>query len=115
SKLSDNKIYDMFNAIKKGLVAKEAIEDILIAYINHPEDSLENILNKIGLKKVTSEELEKIIDSVIEKNNELIEKRKERSFSALMGEVMRVVRGKIDGKIVSEMLKEKMKKLGVLK
>ncbi len=53
-------------------------------------------------------ELEKIVENILRKNRELLIKKRERAFGAIMGDVMRIVRGKIDGKIVNEVVREKL-------
>ena len=57
---------------------------------------------------MNKQQLEKIIDKIIEDKKELIIEKRENAFKIIMGIVMQKVRGKIDGKEVSEIIKEKM-------
>jgi Glu-tRNA(Gln) amidotransferase subunit E-like FAD-binding protein len=46
-----------------------------------------------------------LINEIVNKNLKIIKEREMRSMGPLMGEVMKKVRGKIDGEIVSKELK----------
>ena len=51
------------------------------------------------------------INEILAKNEDLIKDKGDRAFKPLMGEVMKVLgRGSIDGKIISERLKEGLEK-----
>ncbi len=105
-KIKESDFEELFDLVTKGKISKEAIEDIL-KYVSETGKDVETIIKEKGIKGMDISELEKIVDDVFQKYPELVENKK---FSALMGEVMKIVRGKIDGKIVSETIK---KKLGV--
>ena len=114
--ISDEKLKDVFHYLIKGDISKEAIPEILKALSKEPEKDIKDILKELGIRKLSLEELDTIIEQVINKNIELIRLRGERAFKPLMGDVMRIVRGKIDGKTVSERLMEKLKeKIATLK
>ena len=57
-------------------------------------------------------EIHKIIDSVLKdkKNSQLIQERKEKAIPALMGEIMKKVRGRASGKIINAILIKKINK-----
>ena len=60
---------------------------------------------------MNKQQLEKIIDEIIQDKKELIIEKRENAFKIIMCIVMQKVRGKIDGKEVSEIIKEKMKNI----
>lgn len=60
---------------------------------------------------LTPQELDMVIDRVIAENKPFIEKQGKYAFGRLMGEVMQKARGKADGKVVSEKLKQKLNAL----
>ncbi|MGC8999312.1 MAG: GatB/YqeY domain-containing protein, partial [Candidatus Bathyarchaeia archaeon] len=64
----------------------------------------------LGLKTLTREELEKIIDGIIAKNKDLIEKSGAKAFSIIMGMVMKEVRGRANAETVSELIKQRLVK-----
>ncbi|HUX98472.1 MAG TPA: hypothetical protein VMV49_02845, partial [Candidatus Deferrimicrobium sp.] len=62
------------------------------------------------------DQLKKVIEMIINNNLEIIESKELRAIGPLMGEVMKEVRGKIDGEIVSKELKTAIqKRIEVLK
>jgi len=61
---------------------------------------------------MSDEELDKIIRGVLEQNHALIQEKGDRAFSVLMGEVMKLARGRVDGHKVSRALKQAMDEAG---
>lgn len=106
---------DIFYLLKKEEISKEAIEELMMKKADFPDLSVGQIKEELKLKKVSKNDLLKLIEEVVGKNIELIKERKMSATGPLMGEVMKLVRGKIDGKIVSQELNkiiiEKLKEL----
>ena len=98
---------ELFNSLKMKRISKEAVPYIL-ELISYEKLSLEKAIEKSGLKALTEEDLKRIIEDVFKKYPKLVKERKE---SALMGELMKITRGRIDGKIVAKALKESLDKL----
>jgi glutamyl-tRNA(Gln) amidotransferase subunit E len=51
-----------------------------------------------------------LIAKVIEERKEFIKSEGMRAFSPLMGVVMKELRGKIDGKVIAELVKKELRK-----
>ncbi len=109
--LDENKIESIVKLLAEGKIAKEAIEDIIERAVKQQDKSIEEIVNEMGIKTISMDEAEKIIDEIIDSNKDLIMSRRERALSILMGRAMDKLRGKIDGKIVSEIIKEKLESI----
>ncbi len=62
----------------------------------------------LALESISDEEVEKIIDKIFDENSLLIKERGEKAFSILMGKAMGELRGKVDGKKVSMLIKNKI-------
>ncbi|RLE73115.1 MAG: hypothetical protein DRZ80_06600 [Thermoprotei archaeon] len=107
--IPDELIFDTFVKYKEGTISKEAIPEILMFLSKNPDKDVNAAIEALKIKKISLEELEKMIDDLIQKNINLIQERKEKAFKPLMGDIMRIVRGKIDGKIVSQVLMRKIK------
>lgn len=105
SVISEKHFEETFELLNTGKVAKEAIVEILAQLAKEPETSAEEVVKKLKLQKISVKELGKIIDKTISENKKLAD---EKQFQVLMGFVMRRVRGRIDGEIVSEELKKKL-------
>jgi len=107
--LTDECILGIFNLLNAGKISKEAIESLLKYFAEHPKDTLEMAVTALGLKQLTPTEVEQIISKVLAANEEYIEKNGEHAFGKLMGDVMEILRGKVDGQIVNEKLRKLLK------
>jgi len=96
--------------VGKGELAKEALEEVATWLSRNKDATVKEAIEKLGLKMLTQEELEKIIDTVVSENAELIKQRGSRAFAPLMGMIMRQVRGKAKAETVSQILKRKLEK-----
>lgn len=99
----------LLREIDSGRVAKEAAIDILRLIGKGEAKSVGDAIQKLRLEPISEKELDQIISEVISSNLELISKRGLDAFSPLMGEVMKRVRGRIDGQLVSSALMRRLK------
>lgn len=106
--LSEGLIKDVFSLVDHGKVAKEAIPEIFNWIIEHEEEKLDNIVEMLGLKMIHSSDLKRIVEKVVEENENIIRERGISALSPLMGIVMKELRGKTDAKEVSQLLKIKI-------
>jgi glutamyl-tRNA(Gln) amidotransferase subunit E len=103
--ISDDDYKKIFLELKNKNIGKEAIEDIMRLKADSPHLTIEQSIEQLNLKSLSVEELKKIIEEIVINNLEIIKEKEMRSMGPLMGEVMKTVRGKIDGEIVSKELK----------
>ena len=103
--LSEEHFEDLFSLVNKKQISKEAIPNVLESVCKE-KISVNEAIEKSGLKALNEVELRKIIKKIFDKYPHLV---KEKKISALMGEVMKETRGKIDGKTVSKVLNEELK------
>jgi Glu-tRNA(Gln) amidotransferase subunit E-like FAD-binding protein len=96
---------ELFFSVKKKIISKEAIP-VILEIISKDKLSVKEAIKKSGLKALGEEELREIIRVIFKKYPKLV---KEKRVSALMGELMKEVRGKIDGKTISKILNEELK------
>jgi glutamyl-tRNA(Gln) amidotransferase subunit E len=106
----DNQIREIFKAVGSGKLTKESVSEIIRWLSKHEDNSVDDAIDKIGLKMLSSEELEKIVDSIIERNRTLIQERRENAFGPLIGMVMKEVRGKAIAASVSELVKKRLER-----
>ncbi|MGA2308825.1 MAG: Glu-tRNA(Gln) amidotransferase subunit GatE [Candidatus Bathyarchaeia archaeon] len=107
-KVSDNQIREVFRAVGSGRLTKEAVPGIVSWLSQHENSTVKDAINKIGLKMLSSEELEKVVDSLIERNRSMIQERRANAFGPLIGMVMKEVRGKANAASVSELVKKRL-------
>jgi len=104
--ISDDDYKEIFTLLKKNEISKEAVIDILTLKADAPELTIDQIKKKLKIESISIEELRKIIKNIINKNTQLIKEKEMRAMGPLMGEMMKEVRGKIDGAIISDELKK---------
>lgn len=108
SLIDEQTLKTVLEKVGENILSKDAVPEILKEYsLKKGEVSLEELIKKytgIGVG-----ELEKLIDEVIETLRETLLTKKEKAFNIVMGEVMKKVRGRIDGKVVAETVRKKLK------
>ncbi|MEM3581379.1 MAG: Glu-tRNA(Gln) amidotransferase subunit GatE, partial [Candidatus Bathyarchaeia archaeon] len=110
-KLSEERIKEVFKALGNGEITKEALPEIAAWLARNENKTVKEALENLGLKVMSKEELEKLIDKIISQNQSLVEKSGAKAFSLIMGMVMKEVRGKANAEVVSEIIKQKLAKL----
>ncbi len=106
--IDDRHIDEIIGLVARGEIAKEAIPEILAYLAKNPKASAQEAAKALGLTRISIEELEKIIDDAIKSNWEKIKQRPHKAFNIVMGTVMAKVRGKIDGKTVAKLVRDKL-------
>ncbi len=91
--------------LKEGKIAKEGAEEVLKILTNEKLGK-EEILSRLA----PSQDLDDFITRLIEEKRDFIAERGEGAFKPLMGIVMKEFRGKVDGKIIAEKLREAIRK-----
>ncbi len=92
-----------------GRIAKEGAEEAVKFFSENPDADADRVVDAIGCVDNVIRELEEYIEKLIDEKSDLIAERGEGAFKPLMGLVMREFRGKVDGKIVAEKLKERLR------
>ena len=105
SKIKDSDLELIFLEIQSGVIAKESFEEIIQNICNN-KMKLNDIITKMKDNKLSDQDIEKIIKEIIIQKKDIIEEKGQESFSILMGEAMKKLRGKVDGKKVSDKIRE---------
>jgi len=108
--LNDEIFMNIFDLVNDGRIAKESVECIL-EIIMSKKCSVNEAIKELGIVSISKEEVNTIIDNIIRDNVSIIRTKGEESFSILMGKAMQELRGKVDGKYVSMILKEKISEI----
>ena len=108
--IKDDDYITIFKELKNKKIGKEIIEDIMRKKTDEPYLSILQIKDKLNIKSISIDELQKVISEIVNKNINLIKERENRSIGPLMGEVMKIVKGRIDGSIVNQELQKQIKK-----
>lgn len=109
--IEEHHIEDTIRVVAEGKASKEAIPEILAYLAKYPEKSAEQAVKELGIKVMSMNEVEKIIDEIVKEMKPLILQRKERAMGPVMGRVMAKLRGKVEGRVVAQIVSKKIKEL----
>ena len=106
NQISDEKLFELFEMFSEKKFSKEAIPIILEFLADNPDKDVKKAVTELDIKSISIEDLKKIVDEVYIKFSNA--KRSIYLFNRMMGEVMKTARNRIDGKLVNEVVKNKM-------
>ncbi|MCL9813873.1 Glu-tRNA(Gln) amidotransferase subunit GatE [Natranaeroarchaeum aerophilus] len=108
--LDDKHFLDVFALVEGGDLAREGVPDLLTALAEEPDADAAALAEEKGLGSAGEEEVREAVVEVVERNAEQVSEEGMAAFSGLMGECMGALRGKADGDLVSELLREEIQK-----
>ena len=108
--LTDDRLLSVLELVEDGALANEGIAPVLTELADDPTLSAEAAIEAAGLSGVDREAVRETVIEVIERNDDQVESEGMAAFSGLMGECMGALRGKADGEVVSELLREEIGK-----
>ena len=100
----------LLSAVEQGRFAKEGVPAVLAA-LAAGAAGLDAAIEQAGLSGFRIEELRALIDRIVRSNEELVRRKGPEAFSPLMGDVMKEVRGRRDGREVAEELRRSIARL----
>ena len=101
----------LMTQFREGAFAKEAVPELLAWMVRNGSYDVSKAVEHVGVGTVDKETLEALCERVVTEREEFIRERGMASLGPLMGVVMKELRGKVDGQVISEALKEKIKRL----
>jgi len=111
SNLTDQHYRDGFSLLARGSLAKEGLAGLLRLLAEHPEMTADEAAGAAGLAGVDSSEVEKAVHAVVAAKADLVRSKGDRAMGPLMGLVMKELRGKADGGVVSAILKKEIQNI----
>ncbi|MFB6073652.1 MAG: Glu-tRNA(Gln) amidotransferase subunit GatE [Haloarculaceae archaeon] len=108
--LTDEHFRQVFALVADGDLAKEGVPDLLAALAEDPALSASEAAEREDLGSAGEDEVREAVVRVVERNADQVESEGMGAFSALMGECMGELRGKADGDVVSDVLREEIGK-----
>ena len=105
AKIPDQAYLDTWHAVEAGKAAREAIPEIFRSIA--AGSTVAEALAKLA-PAVSREELGKIVRKIIADRKDFVAQKGKAALGPLMGVVMAEVRGSVDGKVVSEILKKEI-------
>ena len=106
--ISGSDLISLLLAVEDGNAAKEAVPDILreVAGGISVSDAIEKIAPSIS-----EDELVSLIRKLLDERSDFVREQGMRAVGPVMGVVMKEVRGRVDGKIISEILKKEIQSM----
>jgi glutamyl-tRNA(Gln) amidotransferase subunit E len=111
-RLTDNHIREIFKALRDGEITKEALPEIASWLAKNENRTVKEAVESLGLKVLSRDELEKIVDQIMSRNKSLIERNGQKAFGPIMGMVMKEVRGRANAEVVGEIINRKLAEAG---
>ena len=107
--IDEASIKEVFRMLHGGAFAKEAVPDLirLVAKGKAPREAVD----ELGIRAIDMAEASSAISRIVLERSEFVRERGLSSVGPLMGVVMEELKGRIDGKAASEMLKREIRKL----
>jgi glutamyl-tRNA(Gln) amidotransferase subunit E len=106
--LSEEQVIEIFKIVGLEKTSKESIPEIVRWLAEHEGSSPMDAIKELGLMMISEEELKSLIEEYLDKNRDLIAERKLGALGALMGIIMRDLRGKAKPELVNKILREKL-------
>ncbi len=107
NQITDDQIFRSFKMLSSNEISKEGLED-LIKGLAREDLGVKEIVEKKGLKSISKDEVVEIVEKIVQKNIDTIEEQGMRSMGQIMGKAMDQLRGKADGELVNQVVKEKI-------
>jgi glutamyl-tRNA(Gln) amidotransferase subunit E len=108
--LKNDEIRKTFEFLEKEKIAKESIEIIFENIMAGKSNTVEEAMKVVSMETVNEKDLEKIIQDIVDKNEQLVKNQQERAIGPLMGIAMKELRGKASGEIVNKLLLKNIQK-----
>ena len=106
--LNINHFLQVFELVNSGGVAKEALPTLLRALSDQPGMTAKDAAASLDLESIDDESVERIVEDIITQRMDFVKERGMGAVGPLMGEVMKELRGNVDGKTLSSLLKKKI-------
>lgn len=101
----DDAYLAIWHAVETGRAAKEAIPDLLRSVASG--STVDAALARLA-PSVSRDDLETIVKKIVTERSDFIAQKGKAALGPLMGVVMAEVRGSVDGKVVSEILRKEL-------
>jgi len=72
---------------------------------------IQDIASRLGKNMASDADARKIIAEIVSKNRDVVRQKGQYAQGALMGDVMKSLRGKADGAAISRILKEEIERV----
>ena len=111
SRLTEFRLKEALILVAEGGVAKEGIPGLLEAMARNPDLSAPQAAKAAGLAGVGEGDVEAVVARIVADKEAFVRERGEAALGPLMGLVMKELRGKADGALVSSALRREIRRI----
>ena len=87
------------------------VRKLAVETIKSPEMSIDEIAEKNNLTMLSEDDVKNIIAEIVANNEGMVKERQMGAMGPLMGMCMKQLKGKADGKLVNQVVREEIQKL----
>ena len=109
--ITEEILLKVFSGLSKNTYSKEAIPDILRYLSEKPDEPVEKAVKSCGLEKTDTKEIEVLAKKIVNERIDFVKQKGLGAVGPLMGVIMQQLRGKADGKVISEILRKEIQKI----
>ncbi len=109
--LSLDHFKDIFNLLADGKIAKDSVRKLAVETIKAPDTDISQIAEDNNLVMMSDEDVHEIIAGIVADNEEMVKERQMGAMGPLMGMCMKELKGKADGGLVNQIVREEIQKL----
>ena len=109
--LTEQHYRDCFALLAQGKVAKEGLTALFCALAKNPEMDASKAAAAAGLAGVDEAEVARAVQAIVAGKIDFVRSKGDRAIGPLMGLVMKELRGKADGGVVSAILKKEIQNI----
>ena len=102
---------DIFNLLADGKIAKDSVRKLAVETIKTPDADISQIAEDNNLVMMSDEDVHEIIAGIVADNEEMVKERQMGAMGPLMGMCMKELKGKADGRLVNQIVREEIQKL----
>ncbi len=103
-RLAQDHLVDLFIAISRGTVDPKAIVPILSHLAENPTGTVDDAVNELGLRRIDMSEVSARVAEIVRERVAFVLEHREHALSGLMGVAMKELRGRVDGKVVRDLI-----------
>jgi len=101
-------LIELFRENARGKIPNEAIEDLLKRVTEDPPRRMSEVLREFESTSLERDDINELIERVVTERSEFVREHGLHAVGPLMGVLMKDLRGKMSGKEVSRMLRERI-------
>ncbi len=107
-RIREEQLLELLRAVDGGDLTQENVPEILEYLASEPRASVEDAIDALDVDLVDREAVRETVADVVDRHEEQVAEEGMAAFSALMGECMGALRGRADGELVSDILREEI-------